>query len=103
MASVLGIEDGVGHAVDRSRLLARERGRIQIVSEIEAHRANRSLVSHPYADGMGNIVIVALACRGLLQAEPGFFWDQRARLWNMSCTLVNTFPASWKIVKLMLS
>ncbi len=35
--------------------------------------------------------------------DSGFFWLQCSRLWNMSCPLVKTFPASWKMAKLMLS
>ncbi len=63
------IEDG--HIVDC--LPTRKGGRIQIVSEIEAHWAHRSLVSHPDSDGVRDVVVVTLAGGGLLQTEPWAF------------------------------
>src|SRR5882672_5654694 len=54
----------------RQHLIAlRKRGRIQIVSEIEAHRTHWSLVTYTDADGLRNIVVVALLCGTWLQTE----------------------------------
>src|SRR5262249_3257818 len=46
-----------------------ERRWIQIVTEIEPDRADRSLVMHPYPDRMGNVVEVALGVGVLVEAQ----------------------------------
>ena len=103
---VLGIEDRYwSHLLTVVGLLVRERRRIQIVSEIEAHRTHRSLVSHPNARSASR----TCSCSRTAPRWPaagkhrGPSGDQRSRLWKRSCPLVKTFPASWKITKLMLS
>ena len=73
MARVLRDEDGYRWVIRVRRLQTRERGRIQIVAEIEAHRSNGSLIPHPNADGMRNVVVVALVGRTLLQAQLRIF------------------------------
>ncbi len=75
MARVLGIKIEPAGLTPLTVIVlqTRERRRIQIVSEIEAHRADRSLVSHPHADGVRNVVVVALARGGLMQAELRVF------------------------------
>jgi len=56
---------------DRVRLKSGERGRIEIVSEIEPHRTHRCLITHPYPDGVRNITEVTLRRSALLQARLG--------------------------------
>ena len=43
--------------------------RVQIVSEIEPQGSNRCLVTHPQANGMRHIVVVALQMRNYIEAE----------------------------------
>jgi len=57
----------------RDRLKAGERGRVEIVSEIEPHRTNRRFVPHPDSDGMSDIGKVALRRSALLQTGLSVF------------------------------
>src|SRR5271167_4738750 len=67
----------VAHAVGRfhlaieagGRLATRKCRRIQIVPEIEAHRADGRLVADPDSHRVRDIAVVALAGGALLQAE----------------------------------
>src|ERR1019366_10234807 len=43
--------------------------RIQIVSEVEAQRSDRRLISHPDANRVRNIVVIALQVRDLMETE----------------------------------
>jgi len=56
---------------DRVRLKTGERGRIEIVSEIEPHRTHRCLITHPYPDGVRNITEVTLRRSAFLHARLG--------------------------------
>src|SRR5690349_5414664 len=63
----------IGRLAGLSRLkhgsTTRECGRIQIVSEIEAHRPHRCLITHPYPDGVRDVAVVAPGRSGQLQAQ----------------------------------
>src|SRR5271157_3204953 len=57
------------HRVGRDVGVAGKVRRIQIVSEVEAQWSNRRLISHPHANRVRNIVVIALQVRDLLETE----------------------------------
>src|ERR1035437_8626259 len=58
------LPDGVpSHRIGRDVRVAGKGRRIQIVSEVEAQRSDRRLISHPDANRVRNIVVIALQVR----------------------------------------
>src|SRR5438477_4522680 len=59
------------HLIWRSSLKTRECRRIQVVSQVESYRPNRSLVAYPNPDRVRYVIKVTLFTGTLLQAQ---FW-----------------------------
>src|SRR5437660_11568692 len=72
LGSELGLRGDVVHRIGNCLKTGKCR-RIQIVSEIQANRADGCLVMHSHTDRVRNVVEIALGVGVLVHAEVGIF------------------------------